>query len=136
MANPIHWKSGLMAINPEMLVQEPASIEKAVYDRTGDGHNLYLHVRRMRDSSVSVLPLAYDHWDIPEDAEWTDPGNPALEAIDRVCPPKSIQRLYEDFGVQEHSEFAGTFPEHRILGVYFANVLVGIKRWEPQAPAD
>lgn len=126
--NPVHWKSGVMAINPHDLKEFPASIFKVAYDESNGWYTLQLFLRRDVDSLESHLEFTYDHWDIPESEMQLNPQDPRFETIDRTKLPRAISGLYEDFGVSGYLALSDRLNEFKIKGIYYGNALLGIKR--------
>jgi len=104
-----HWKSTLMAINPDNIQKHSGKIIQTIYNTSS--YELLLVVQRDMDSAIS--DISFTHY-----PNYLDEDIPNPTGL-----PASIKDLYEDFDVEGH---AGLLSKS-ITGVYFGkNNLVGI----------
>ncbi len=113
--NIIHWKAGLLALNPEMIKEHAGLITKvALFERPNQDPFLGIHVVRDKDKFSSGLTIM--HEDMYEDETFSTP-----EEIERYRKEKGItawdeiRTLYRDFSVSDYSQLV----QRRVTGLYF-----------------
>jgi len=110
--NPVHWRSTLMCVSPDLIKDYPGKIMKAIYDETL--FNLNLFIKRDLDNLEQSINFTYYPGECYVDKK------PAPKDL-----PESIEKLCHDFNldsVNEISKLVGMPVE----GLYQGNYLVGL----------
>ena len=124
----IHWQSGLMSVNPDLLVEMPVTITRGVQSLPPGQQMICLTLRNIKDSLEQTITLTYDLWDIPQGIKWNDLDDLPLDHIDKTQMPRSIQQLYDDFGVHDYNEFMQSLAGRTLTGIYFVQRLIGFEK--------
>jgi len=110
--NMAHWKSTLMAINPDWIKRYRGVIVRTVYNEKLPG--VFVVVRRDEDSLESTIDFTHYPAECYESFQPKDPNE----------TPKSIRDLYQDFQVTDSSKLVN----RRVIGFYFSDALVAIQK--------
>ena len=110
--NKVHWKSTLMAINPERIERCRGTIVRTVYNESLPG--VFVVVRRDKDSLEGTIDFTHYPAECYEGCKPKDPNE----------TPKSIRDLYQDFQVSDSSELVN----RGVVGFYFFDSLVAIQK--------
>jgi hypothetical protein len=114
MANQTHWRSGLMAIDPDEIETYDGKIIRTIL-RTPGGKDplLEIQVKRGRDGLEGAI--SFYKWSASDMLGEDIPDEKILDPI---------EELYRDFGISSETELVG----RTINAKYFGNRLVGIQK--------
>lgn len=110
----VHWNSAILAINPKEIQRHDGTIIRTLFDDV----KKVLLVDVIRELDSLERKITFSHY--PEECH---------ENVQELNPdemPQPIKDLYQDFEVKEASELVG----RKIVGLYFYNSLVGIRKIE------